>query len=494
MAKDSCIYADPVSKIIAKVGQSTFEPIDAFKKEFIGTRLPYDRLITHSFKISSTISDEDIDIQVELQMYEDMGLDTNKQYKIGYVKKKLDYEESYIIEAFAFEIEKAKEDFEFVLKKHKYIDFVAIPQLIFETLYTNSILNAKKDIFVYLDIDESFFSVYKDGNYLASSSLNSIKDMVKTIDSQDINGEKLLEILHEKGVDSSLYAQEEMYVFEVVNKAFLDIFSKINNIAMHNRSIFGFDSIERVFFTTSKGEVKGLKEFVANFSGNSIELWDFNFGGKKVDDFFIERVAALYIYDKFIQGSDEDNFRFIQKVPPFYKTTVGQYTLFVITIALLSLLYPLYLYLNINRLTKEYNTLNLQYQKLTREADAIRSKVSKIKKKINSVEQQKKATGKKLSTILNSIKELVDMKSSKESYSANIIKINNILKKYHLSLKSLQQSGNDQITLEIIASNKQRDRIAKFMRDIKDGGFKDISTREIKLDSDYYISKIEIIK
>ena len=296
--KDNIVYIDPSSKVIAKVSKNNFDVIKTFKKEFIGTRVLFDRLITHSFKISSTISQEELDVQVEINVYEDLGLDTTKQYKIDYIKKKLDYEESYIIEAFAFDIDEVKKDFDFILKKHSYIDFVAAPNLVFATLYHNKILSPKQDIFVYLGENESFFTIYKDGNYLSSSSLTHISQISESIDTKDMEVDKLFDILSSKGLDVSTYSQEEMYIYETLNRIFLDILSKINNIAMHNRSIFGFENIDRIFFTTAKGRVKGLKEFVTNFSGDTIELRDFNLFKQKRDDLFLERVVGSYILDK----------------------------------------------------------------------------------------------------------------------------------------------------------------------------------------------------
>ena len=495
MAKeDNIVYTDPSSKVFAKVGKNSFDVIKTFKKEFIGTRVLFDRLITHSFKISSTISQEELDVQVEINMYEDLGLDTQKQYKIDYIKKKLDYEESYIIEAFAFEIDEVKKDFDFILKKHNYIDFVAAPNLVFKTLYHNKILSPKQDIFVYLGENESFFAIYKDGNYLSSSSLINISQISKSIDAKDIKNEKLLDILSHKGLVASLYSQEEIYIYEALNQTFLDIFSKINNIAMHNRSIFGFDGIDRIFFSTPKGRIKGLKEFVVNFSGDTIELRDFNLFKQKRDDLFLERVAASYIYDKYIENDDEDNLTFLEKIPPFYKTTFGKYLIFLAVVLFLSSIYPLYLYQKIDTLKKEYTVISAKYNKISKQVQSIKSKINKIKNKLKNSKKVKKAQDRELMNISNTIEQLLDMKSKKRSYTSTILQITDVLKKYNLSLSDFKEYKNNQVILQIVAKNSKRDNIAKFMRDLKDMGFVEVSTKEIKLDKEYYISQIEIAK
>ena len=492
--KDNIVYIDPSSKVIAKVSKNSFDVIQTFKKEFIGTRVLFDRLITHSFKISSTISQEELDVQVEINMYEDLGLDTAKQYKIDYIKKKLDYEESYIIEAFAFEIEKAKEDFDFILKKHSYIDFIAAPNLVFETLYHNKILSPKQDIFVYIDKDESFFTIYKDGTYLSSSSLINISQIAKIIDTKDIETDRLFNILSSKGLDISLYSQEEMYIYESLNKTFLDIFSKINNIAMHNRSIFGFESIDRIFFSTPQGRIKGLKEFVINFSGDTIELRDFNLFKQKRDDLFLERVTGSYILDKYLENNNQDNLTFLEKIPPFHKTTLGKYFIFFVVMIFLSSLYPIYLYQKINTFQEEYIIVSAKYNKISKQVQSIKSKIKIIKNKLENSKRLKKALDKEFKNISNTVEQLIDVKSKTRNYTTTILQITDVLKKYNLSLKNFKEYKNNQVILQIIAKNSKRDNIAKFMKDLKEMGFVEVFTKEIKLDKEYYISQIEIIK
>ena len=492
--KDSLVYADPSSRIIAKVSKNSFNVIKTFKKEFIGTRVLFDRLITHSFKINSTISQEELDIQVEINMYEDLGLDTSTQYKIGYIKKKLDYEESYIIEAFAFEIEKVKEDLDFILEKHSYIDFIATPNLIFKTLYHNKILSPKQDVFVYLGENESFFTIYKDGNYLSSSSLTNISQIAKSIDTKEMQIDKLFDILSHKGLVSSLYSQEEMYIYESLDKTFLDIFSKINNIAMHNRSIYGFENIDRIFFSTSKGRIKGLKEFVVNFSDNAIELRDFNLFKQKRDDLFLEKIASSYILDKYLENDNRYNLTFLEKTPPFYKTTFGKYIIFSVIILFLSSLYPLYLYNKIDTLQKKYTVVSVKYDKISKQAQEIKSKIKKIKIKLKNSKKIIKSQDKELANIAHTIDQLINMKSKKRSYTATILQITDALKKYNLSLKNFKEYKNNQIVLQIVAKNGKRDNIAKFMKELKKKGFVEVSTKEIRLNKEYYISEIEIAK
>ncbi len=491
---ESIVYIDPFSKVILKASKNSFETTDNYKRYFIGSRVGYNELITHSFKIHAGISKEDLDVQVELKMYEDAGLDTNKKYKINYVEKKLDYEDSFIIEAFAIEHKKTREDLKFVLEKTKYIDFLAIPNLSFLTLYQNKILAPKKDIFVYIDDNEAFVCIYKNGVYLTSSSLPTLNEITKQINKKEFSLNSLKAILKEKGLNRLSYDESELSLYEKLHSVFSDIFYKINNIAMHNRSIFGFDEIERIFITTNKGRIKGLREFIVSIGLDGVELKDFNLFKEKSKDNFFEKIVASYIFDKFQIKDNLANLTFFEKSPAWYKNPAGKFLLFVIFIIFLFGSYPLYLNLYINHLKSRQVTLQEKYTKLENITREVKRKILNIKLQINKIKIGEKKQNKNIINIEKSVNELIDMKSDEKKNSIVVLRINKYLQKYKLSLKSLEQIGSDDIVLEIIAKYDKRDTIAKFMKDLIEGGFIEVSTNEIRLNKDYYISKIKIAK
>ena len=171
-------YIDPFDSIsISYDGKNFNNKLD--KKSFIGSRVSYSDVILHSFKVSDTISDDELKTNVEIKMYDDAGLDLQKKYKITYIKKELDFEDSVLIEAFAIEVDRITESLSSVLSHTKHIDFLALPFLSFTTLYKNKIIETKNDLFVYIDENEAFLSIYKDGKYLSTKSLMNLDDMAK---------------------------------------------------------------------------------------------------------------------------------------------------------------------------------------------------------------------------------------------------------------------------------------------------------------------------
>ncbi len=495
--KEAIVYIDPFSKFITKAGKNSFEQTKVVKNYFIGSRVGYEDVITYSFKVHKSISKEDLDIQVELKLYEDAGLKTDRKYKISYIKKELDYEESYIIEVFAIDIENSKEELSFVFEKTKRLDFLALPGLVFETFYKNKILSSKKDIFIYIGEDEAFLSIYKDGKYLSSSSLNTLcgiaKDITKAI-SEPFNVQTLREILSKKGLDAKRYDDSEKVLYDALYAIFSEIFYKINNIAMHNRSIFGFDVIERIFLSTVDGRIRGLREFIKSIGFEESELGDLNLFKQKNEHNFLEYITASYILQKKIDKDNSLNLTFVEKRKPFYKTKAGCLILFTIFLILAFSSCPAYLFFQNNSLSKQKDILQKRYDKLQNKTRNIKQQIVQSKLDIKKITDAINSQKEKLSNLDKSIDELILLTSREKKSYKTVLLLDKYLKKYHLSLSGFEQKKNNHIVLDIIARYDKRDDIAKFMKDLIESGFVEVSTKEIKLDENYYISKIEIEK
>jgi len=486
----SIFYIDPFSKVIFRVSKNNFEKVESYTtKSYVGSRVSFEDVITHSFKINSSISKEDLELQVELKMYEDAGLRTDQSYKISYIEKKLDYEDSSIIEAFAINTSKIKDRLTPVLKNN-YLDFLALPNLSFKTLYTNKILSPKQDIFVYIAENEAFLSIYKDGRYLASTTLMTLEALCKKA---SLGIEEVKDILVNKGLNQENYLPGEMDVYEEISSFFSEMFSKLNNMAIYNRSIFGFENIDRIFLDLCDNRVKGLREFAKNLGFEDTKFHDFNLFRQKERENLFEKIVASYIYDKYVNQDNSFNLSFYEKPIPWYKKESGKFFIYSFLMVALFGAYPLYL--NINMSKKEDIKAELE-QKLRKAKDQsrdIKEKILQYKLKIRKLENLKKQDDVKLSNIGKSVDELINMKTDNKKNSLLIVKINEYLKKYQLSLKSFEQKGNN-IVLEIIAPYDKRDQIASFMKDLTNDGFVEVSTNEIKLDQNFYISKIEIAK
>ena len=495
MAKNQLIqYVHPVELSMLSYDGSHFESLKAKENLYTVSRVLYDDIVVYSFKIPTTNVNDDLNSLVEIKMYEEAGLDVNKLYKITYIVKELDFDEMCLIEAFAIEIDTLKNFFQKAIKKVKYIDFLALPFFAYTTFYTNKILTPKNDVFVYIGDDEAFLSFYKDGSYISTKSILSLNEIVKKLNAQDIEVdlEKLKELLLNKGLKQELYEKIDSELFVSLEPIFSDILTKINNVAMHNRSVFNFDSIDRIFFSTREGRVKGLKEFAINFGFKEVDILDFNLFREKHASDFLGHVVASYGFDKYIQKSDIQNVTIFKKPPSFLTTHTGKLALWVVGLIVILFALFAYFYILAQDLQNQKDMLEAKYQDIQKRAKIYKKEIRAEIDQIKTVKKEIKKQDLVYKNIKSSVSKLESMKGKDNSYINFLASINSLLQKYRLKARSIEQKGRTKMTIEVVSSYGERDKIAKFLKALIKEGFVNVKTDEIKLDKKKYISKIEI--
>jgi hypothetical protein len=495
LTNTSVIYIDPfVDQKLTCNGKEFGVPKD--RNTQIASRVSYNDITIHSFKTNASIAEAELKTLVEIKMYEEAGLDLQKQYTMHYIKKELEFSDTVLVEAFAIEQTKTKATLQTVLKSEKYIDFLALPFLAFSTLYHTKILALKNDLFVYISNTEAFLALYKEGRYISTKSIFNLEEMVKKLKKEEIelSIESLQKLLAEKGLDAASYGEEDFFVFTALQNLFSEIFTKINDILMHNRNVFNFDSIDRIFMDTAAKRIKGLRTFLSAFGYTDIELNDFKLLKNCASEHPFNCIVALYAYDQLSTQSNADNVTFLVRPPQFFKTEVGKFSVWVAASVLLGVLYPLYLSLSTLQLEEERAVLQAQNEAIKKSSSLFTQELLKITTDIKSVSETKEEQIKAFRNITQSVDELYLMKLSSQTYVDFIVKVNAILKKYQLMVRSIEQKGSNQMVIEVVASEAQRDGIAKFMEALIEEGFLGVNTEEIRSEKSLYISKIEIAR
>lgn len=464
------------------------------KQTVIASRVFYNDIVIHSFKINTTVSDDELRTMVEIKMYEEAGLDLNKRYKIVYVKKHLEFSDTMLVEAFAIEEEKSKTALQNVLKQEKYIDFLLLPFLSFETLYTRKILAPKNDVFVYIDENEAFLALYKNGQYISTKSIITLSDIVKRLQKEDItlSIDELLKILREKGLDSATYPPEENMLALSLQSIFGELFTKINDILLHNRNVYGFEHVDRMYINVANARLKGLREFLHAFGFADTVIADFNLFKNCSSEFPMSCIFASYVLDAYLQNDMRHNGTFFLRPPQFLKTHTGKFVIFSLAATLLLSLYPIYLSAMIYTLDEQLRELSVQNEAIKKNAATFNAQLNGIKKELKETTELKTAQTNHLALITESIDSLYEMKSGTKTYTDFVLHVNTLLKKYSLMVRSIEQKGASHMSIEVVATPAQRDTIAKFMEDLLKEGFLGVTTNEIRLDKELYISKIEI--
>ncbi len=490
----SLTYIDPFGRLSTCYDGKNFTNDEFNKNSLIGSRIVYRDVILHSFKVSQTMNDEELKTNIEIKMYDDAGLDLQKKYKIAYIKKELDFEDSILIEAFAVEIERITESLSGVLNQTKYIDFLALPFLSFTTLYKNKIIEAKNDLFVYIDEHEAFLSIYKDGKYLSTKSLIDLEEMSKKIEVAgiDISIGELEEHLSKKGLDVSTYEKGETVLFNEIETIFSSMFTKINDIVLHNRSVFGFEKIDRIFLSMRNGRLRGAREFIQNFGFNDVEICDFNMFKTKEEGNFFEKIVTSYIYDQLEKNDFRHNLTLFEKEPVFYKKESGKIMLLASFIVILSSIFAGSIWFENIKLQKEQDNLKEKYNILKKNQLKYKTKINIVNKELKSISIKKDNMNNIVQNIEKSVEHLENLRDSKRSYSSFLLSVNKLLQKHLLFTTKINIIGKNSMSIYIVAQYNDRDRITEFMKDLIKNGFIGISTNEIKSDNNIYTSKIEI--
>ncbi len=500
MHKGTIFYINPENETVLRYFGKEFiqSEIKNPKKLFIGSRIFYQDMILHSIKANINDLKYNPDTFVEMKMYEEIGLDLNKEYKIGYIIKDLQDPNSKIIDAYAIETEKIKKRFSKILKKAKHIDFLAIPFLSYKALYQNKVLEKENDIFITINEREAFVAFYKEGKYISSKSLPTLEEMAKEINksnpSLNLDAKSLKKILLKNGLKKSSYPLDEIELYEAIIRYFSSIFTKISNIAIHNRNIYGFQRVDRIFFgiedKTIKG-VEGIKEF---FRESQIAIYRHSFF-KEIKNFSqLDLISATYIYNKAKNRDENGNITIFAKKPSLLQTQTGKFILSLAASVIILSLFPIYKEYRIINLQKKREALYSDYEKMQNNTFFAKEKIEKIKKEINSIKKEEKIKTEKLAQIERVI-DSISTHIPKREYIKMIAEIDALLEKYRLEVDEISQKNKNELTIKIVSKQNRQDTIAKFIKDINENkNFSSAQTDEIKLEDEEYSSLVKINK
>ncbi len=463
------------------------------KKATAASRLYYNDIITHSFKLEKKYSTNELAIAVELKMYEDLGLDIQKEYKISHIQKHTEIENILLIEAFAYDKNSVQQKYAQTFKNIKHLDFIAIAPLSFETLYTNNKIEKGNDVFVYIGEDEAFLTFYKDGTYISSKKIKTLNEMIKDLESKNIRItlEDLKEVLSQKGVDKEKYTLLEYNIYDYIYITFEKIFSTIKNLALHNRNIYNFTKLDNIYIKTSSGTIPHLYTLIKEYIDDA-KLYPINLFKEYPNLDFIDILSAHYIQDKIKNNDNSLNATFYKKKIPFHKTEVGRFSLVASSTLLIVLSYPFYAQLELNKLEKANEQLQQKVQKLSSSTKILQKKHKNIKKEIVALKEQQSIVTKKFNKLQKVTDTLLSLKSEDSKYTNILLTVNSLLQKYALSVDKVTQSAERTIDLELYSKKNKRDTIALFMKDLLNLGYEKVYSNEIKLDEDSYKSIITL--
>ncbi len=462
------------------------------KRGFCASVVPPSHIRSHTFKIPADTDAERLDTLVEITMFEAGGLDLEKEYSVAYVKHTLEFESSWLIEAFAVEHSKLKELFGTTASRAGHIDLLAVPYMVYEGLYLYDKAESEKtDLFLYLGDDDSYAVLCKNGRYIAHRDLPSISSIAAKA---NVTVEAVKDTLRKRGLQGELYGPDELLLQESVESAFSKIVERVAQTVNHKRGIFGIKAVDRISLDFEESPIPGLWEL---FDGYGFE------GSAKGELACCESlepskqhrgVEALYMLAAKDGRLEPPNLTIFEKKRGFWATHTGRFTAAVAASVLLVCGYALLKEAELASLEDESAMLDARLKSVKQRAAVLRKSATKERSMLQEQRERLDEAAREIMAFGDTADAALLIEESKLKRRRMVEDVDKALAKYGLSAASLEQNGSRRVEVEILSDYAKRDRIAKFMKELIDMGYRGVGTEAIELDENLYGSRVEIVR
>lgn len=454
-----------------------------------GAVLPLSVLRTHGVRLEQDISPEKLEIQTEMSMYEEAGLNAEIPYKIASRSIDLPTQGERYIESYAVESAYLRQQFGKIVAKISHLDWIVPAFFCYEALYAFEKIERRNDLFIYMGETESYAVMFKAGRYISHRSFMSLSELAHKV---DVDMQTLRSMLETKGVESSRYGSDEFLKMTLLQQELSKVIERIAHAISHKRGIFGFDHVDRFFLDFEGAAIPGFLEIFANYGFDAAQYLVLPTLEGIEPQRQHDALYALYLL-AIVQGRCVGvNLTLFERQPPFYQTHAGLFLATLAASVLLALAYPLYaLY--------ELDALESKQQELKAQVDVMETLGKKLQAKLTALRQERDTLASEQAQIgaqIESFGVLVDALSQQRVHTrarqVMMEEINQALEAYRLSSRMIEQNGTQSCYVHIISEYQKRDDIAKFMKRLLERGYAHVSTREIRRDEHIYESLIEV--
>ena len=470
-----------------------FKPCDftEVKKHEAGASIPLSKIQVGSFKFSSSLSDTELQIQTEIKMHEEGGLDVEREYEISSFNHVLEVENSTLVEALAASHEQLSECCADLVKKSKVIDWIVPSFITYSSYYVYNEVEAKTDLFFYLGDNESYAVLFNEGVYIAHRKMLSIEEFAKE---SGLDEKRCKTLLSKYGLLEDACPEEEKVFISALQTSFSKQVEKVVHTINHKRGLFGIEGIDRIFVDFQGHDLAGLEMIFAAYGMENLEMK--SLVCQKADVEHSHRfIKAMYIY-LCANGllPNPLNLSPYERQPIWYKRHSGHLVMVSAAAVLLSLLHPGYFYVQsmlydekIEVLETRITSMQAEVTSLSVKLKGLQAEVKKSRAKVQAVNGSNKV----YQLTIDTLPLLMNKRNIRQKMLYDALEM---LRAQNLSTISLDQNGTDSMIIHVIADYSSRDKIAKFMKAWMQSGYKEARTQEIYLDENIYESKIEVFR
>ncbi len=447
-------------------------------KSYTISYLTNKEMIIASHDVGYMLSDDELEGYFFDKAYEELGLDEEKEYAIYYQKRDDDVN-SFIYNLFIAEPHKIDSYFSKIVDEVKYIDLLIPAPLLFKTLYRNKVLeNRDAHCYIYFSMKDAFVTIYKDGNFIYSKSLEfsleQIYEKYCALIGEKVDRVEFFEILNSEGLKTSnaQYQQNLMKIFG-------EIFLQINDIVIYAKRAYQIESIQKLFLGSVNSPIVGLSDYGYNYLGIPTFNLDFNFDIKN-DEWYVDQLQYLMVKSgiDYIQEPQKVlNISPYPRAPIFAKRASGQFIISFIMTSLLAVGLPLFYLIPAYSLEAYNLRLSSQNESLSQRANKYKGILEEKRKIIDQANKELK----ELEAIFEKkAKTLIAIYNKKVNYkfkSNFLYTFAKDLVKHQVFLKEIYFENNSFILYLI---SKDEKNITKYIKYISKEYFDEIDTIDIK--------------
>jgi hypothetical protein len=441
-------------------------------------------MIIASFDLGFGIDEAEVDDIIYMKAYDELGLDSEKEYLIHHRKADNNEDSGGVYNLFIIEPEIIDETFTKVLEKTTFIDLLIPAPLLYETLYNAKIIEASEaHCFIYFTMDDAFVTIYRDGEFLYSKSLefslSQIYDKYCAMIGEKVDEKKFFETLESEGLKAT-----DSFFQQNLMKLFSEIFLQINDIIIYTKRAYNIDVIQRLFLGSIKGPIIGLGDYGYNYLGIQTYNLDYNFDIKN-DEWYVDQFQYMMVQSglDYIQNSSKIvNLTTTPRPPVFSKRASGQFIISTTLASLVAIGYPLFFLVSaymidahIIKLKSDNNALQIVTSKYKKILDKKRKIINQNKKELKGLTDIFEGKAKTLTSIYN---KKVDYRLKSNLFHQFAVD----LLKFEVKLEKID-TKEDTFTLYLVSDDDKK--ITKYIKYISKKYFniiKDIDIKRIAVD------------
>ncbi len=467
--------------------------IDKFKSHNFYISYIYTKdIISASIELSQNIPEEDLKDVIEIKAYEELGLDSATEYKILFFETPNEGGKERHFNIFALNKELLEKDFELVSKKLKYIDYITSAPFLVKSLYDREILEKNSiDCFIYFQEEDTFLTIYKEGEYIYSKSLqyslNTMTEKFCEYVGERIDENEFYNLIINEGLKSSNFSYQQALM-----KLYGEIFLYINDVLNFAKRAYNIEYINKIYIGSQIGVFNGIDEYSKNYL--NLDSLEFKFNIPIKAPYYIDQLHYLMILTAtHYQENLDDTFNIspFKRPPTFKHRPSGKLLMAAAASLIISMAYPLYQIGFDTYLKYDLNKINNQYKKIYAQTSALRAELKVLsdkKNQINKIYQTEKGKLTFREKLLNEIYR------KKVSYPMKALILADLFKSVNAHQTKVLKVDNNTTQMILTVYSKKDKRITELIKALANQSKYDISTEEIKKDSNksIYISDIKV--